>query len=110
MIMYPKNVQELGTMTIRAEAEENQNRSRAKTDRAGRLLLTMRQIFLLTASFFLLTRIGFFGVFCFVLFFFCYREMKVQANSPELALAPSRSQERGEARVDLLIGTMAMSM
>ena len=36
--------------------------------------------------------------------------MKVQANSPELALAPSRSQERGEARVDLLIGTMAMSM
>lgn len=41
---------------------------------------------------------------------FVFREMKVWVNSPELSPTLSRSWEREEARVDLLIGTVAMSM
>lgn len=41
---------------------------------------------------------------------FVFRETKVWVNSPELSPTLSRSWERGEARVDLLIGTVAMSM
>lgn len=51
-----------------------------------------------------------FPCYFYVKVLFYYRRTKVQVNSPELALAPSRSQERGEARVDLLIGTVAVNM